>query len=86
MNFFLSVLQIKKREKQMQLLITMFAQKQINIVGKLEKAYRGRSVSFKEMPSKKIGLLRSTRVEHRQAALPTRVRQLQHALITQFKN
>ena len=49
----------------MQLLIVMFAKKQISRAGKLEKAYRGRSANFKEMSSKNFGLLRSTQVEHR---------------------
>ena len=45
----------------MQLLIVMFADKQISRAGKLERAYRGRFASFKEMSSKKFGSLRSMR-------------------------
>ena len=46
-----------KREKQMQHFIVRFADKQISRAGKLEKAYRGRSTSFKEMSSKTFGYL-----------------------------
>ena len=70
----------------MQLLIIMFAKKHISRAGKLNRAYRGKFASFKEMSSKKFDLLRSTREKHRQAALPTRVRRLQHALITRLKS
>ena len=38
------------------------------------------------MSSKKFGLLRSTWVEHRKAALPIWVRRMQHTLITRIKN
>ena len=58
MNFFFQFCKWIKREKEMQLLIVMFADKQISKAGKLEKSYRGRSASFKEMSSKKSGLLR----------------------------
>ena len=54
MNFFFQFHKWIKREKQMQLLIIMFAEKQISRVGKLEKAYKGRSASFKEVSSKKL--------------------------------
>ena len=82
MSFFFQFCKWIKREKQMQLLLIKFADKQISRASKLEKAYLGRSTSFKEMSSKKIGLLRSTQAEHRQDVLPTWVRLLQHALIT----
>ena len=86
MNFFFQLCKWIKREKQMQFFIVKFVDKHISRVGKLERAYRGRSTSFMEMSSKKFDSHRSTRAEHKQVAFPTRLRRLQHALITRFNS
>ena len=58
----------------MQLLIIMFADKKISRAGELNRAYRGRFASFKEMSSKKFDSLRSMQAKHMQDALPMWVR------------